>query len=197
MIGDQDRFHLSGDERYELAATAQSAERRNKPAALVVLAGLVFVVACGALGVGAASNAAAKKDVRQERRDLKKIEDLAIQHEQLSQRLDAGTGQSDLCDQIPDLLSRIERLAEQAGLTQAAGEAELRLPREESERVQNVRRRTQLYTVRDQSLENLMAWVTSVVDTVPCTRVYRLDIEPAGTTEWRVDVGFERYEQSG
>ena len=188
---------MTPDERYEVASAAQVAERSNRPAGLVMLAGAVFVVACAFMGVSAAGNARAEKELRRQERELDQIRELAVEHQKLTgQASEQAPGASDLCDRVSDLLTRIERIGERSGLEQAAGSDELALPREDTRTISGAVRRTMLYTVRDSSAENLLKFVRTVPDSVSCTRVYRFELSTFRGTKWELKVGFERWERA-
>ena len=73
---DRGRTPRSPDERDEIAAATSTAERSNRPAALVVLAGIVFVIACSALGVAATRQSRAEADVDRRLLEIDELRDL-------------------------------------------------------------------------------------------------------------------------
>ncbi|MEM7756165.1 MAG: hypothetical protein AAF297_11080 [Planctomycetota bacterium] len=177
---------LTPDERDELAAVAASAERTNRPAALVVLAGLVFVIACGVLGVSATRQASAAAEVDRRSAEIERMRGLVIE---LEANLDEGSGPS-----LPlagGMLTGIQAAARAAGI-----EADLAFNESSEEVERGIRLASVRYTLEHPSLEELMDWVDRVIDTVEGVTVGRVQIRPQERTkEWRFEIRFERYEQ--
>lgn len=190
MIGQRMRDRavvpLTPDERDELAAVAASAERTNRPAALVVLAGLVFVIACGVLGVSATRQASAAAEVDRRSAEIERMRGLVIE---LEANLDEGSGPS-----LPlagGMLTGIQAAARAAGI-----EADLAFNESSEEVERGIRLASVRYTLEHPSLEELMDWVDRVIDTVEGVTVGRVQIRPQERTkEWRFEIRFERYEQ--
>ncbi len=178
---------LSADERDELASAAGQAERANRPAALVVLAGFLFVVACGGLGLAATRQAAAEAEVERRQAELTTLRDLAVDLE-VVERLRA-TGPE--LPRSENLLSQIESLARAAGIEGDLGFRENResLPG-------GIVRKSVSYDIRHPTLAEPMDWVRRVTETISGMKVSRIAITPRANREWRFEVGFERYERA-
>lgn len=181
---------LSAEERDEVAAVASAAERSNRPVALVVLAGLVFVIACAVLGVSATRQAAASAEVDRREAELEEMRGLVIEYF-------ANEGSGDEIDDLPPtgqgILSRIEELARDAGI-----EGDLGLAGAGTDRVTDgvvLARGT--YSLRHDNLTEIMDWVGRVERSIQGVQVRRLSLRPQPrNSTWQFEIRFERYERA-
>lgn len=186
---DTERRTLSEDARYELAGAAAAAERRNRPTALLVAALLVLAIGAGALVSSLSARASAGRAMRLEQTREEQVVRLAAQFDSIErQRQDSGT---DTFAPIPDLLSRIETAARDAGLSDRPP-----IPGQRSERSEDLTRRDYTYTMRDASLDRLLRWVELSTQTVPGLQVSSIELRPEQRT-WQVTVTFSRWERQG
>ena len=181
---------LSADERDELATAAGSAERANRPAALVVLAGLIFVIACSVLGVAATRQASAASEVERRETEVERIRELIVELRTNEALQAAGP------DRLPvrgNFLTPIEEAARQAGI-----EGNIGLGRSTSDEVEpGIFRVTANYDFRHPRLAELLDWVRRVTENVEGAEVSRVSINPnRSRDEWDFEIRFQRYERS-
>lgn len=178
---------ISDDLRYELADAARVSAAANRPRSLLVLATLLFLIAGVALIVTLRQRdrAAEQYRVQSERKIL--VEGLAMQFAALDS-LDATN--ANLGNQpLPDILSRIERAAEDAGLEPPA------VPQPTRQIVQGAVKVTYRYRIQDGSLENLLDWVVGAQEAVPGLEVSSLDLTPRPRV-WELQVTYVRWERA-
>jgi len=176
------------EERDELATSALLGERRNRPVYLVVLAG---VLAAGALIALISSAIVSGRALKERSRQL----DMLGRTQQLAAELDAmraresTDGADDPYERNPDLLTRIEALAKQAGMAKPA------LPVEGSNGRGALHQVLLQYKqLRDDDVGRVISWITSVVREIPGVEVYKISIRPL-PTQWQIDVTFSRWER--
>ena len=180
-----------GDEgRFELAMAASAQEKRNRPVALpalalaVLAAGLVFAVwSLSARNAAIGERLKAQGDeaaVTQMARDWEEL---------LRQEKDApGLG---LGERMPNLLSRMETLAREAGLKATPAN-----PQASPDQRPGIVVTTYSYrAVKDTSLTALMEWVRRATE-IPGMEVTELKLK-AEPTDWSADVTFRRWERAG
>jgi hypothetical protein len=96
---------------------------------------------------------------------------------------------------IPDMLSRLQNAAREAGLDTLP-----EVPRTENESFQNARRVNYRYTardrsqVRDQSLEKMLTWISLATERIPGLYVRQISLKPQANA-WMMEVTFARYER--
>ncbi len=179
---------LSADDRYDLAAQAKAAERRNRPKHLLIAGGVILVIGLGLLVVAFGSRAAAAAVVARQQRDLEEIGRLAseiVAKRELDAAQDGGGDEG----RIPD--SRVRELATRAGMTSVPPFADVR-----SDASNNEVRRRYRYTVREETLEPMLEWVRLVLAEYRGAWVHEIEIKPAGRL-WSLEVVFARWEQAG
>ena len=186
---DQERRTLSEEVRFELAGAAAAAERRNRPTVLLVAALLVLAIGAGALVSSLSALGSAGRAMRLEQTREERVVRLAAQFEAVErQRQDSG---ADTFAPIPDLLSRIEAAARDAGLADRPP-----IPNQRSERSEDLTRRDYTYTMRDPSLDKILKWVDLSTQAVPGTQVSSIELRPE-QRNWQVTVTFSRWERQG
>lgn len=183
----QARF--SKDDRYELASRAESQMRRNHPSHLVVLGVMALVASLIVLALAWRTDAQEHKKLRNRVFQLESIKGELATIERLEQQAATTTRNAEF-DPIPNMRSRLETIAASVGLDSLQGV----LPKTSSNNLSNAVKNNYTYTVRDQSLENILAWVQSSVDQVPGLQVSSIDIKPTNTT-WTVQITLYRYER--
>lgn len=181
---------ISEDARLELAMAAASRERWSRPRGLVVLAGLVLVGALVAAGSGLMSRASARSTAEARARDRVRVEQLLAELQKLDEQR-ALQGNEQAGQRIPDILSRVERLATEGGIKE-----KLQAPREGTERRPsgNVELTYTYDNVRDANLGAILEWMSLVVSRVPGTEVTSVKLN-ADQTQWTARVVFRRVER--
>ena len=185
---------LSDDDRYEIAARADAGERSNRPTHLVFFGGLVLGVALLAAAIAWRADGAAANDLRRKSNELATIKERSQTLADLVQRqVEAPT--NDEYAPIPDMLSRLQNAAREAGL-----ETLPEVPRTENESFQNARRVNYRYSsrdrsqVRDPSLEKMLSWVSIATERIPGLYVRQISLKPQANS-WLMEVTFSRYER--
>lgn len=190
MPRDAERRTLSEDARFELAGSAAAAERRNRPTAILIAALLALAVGVGVLASSLGARASAGRALRLEQTREEQVVRLAAQFEAVDrQRQNTG---ADAFAPIPDVLSRIEAAARDAGLTDRPP-----IPNQRSERSEDLTRRDYAYSaMRDASLDKLLKWVELSTQSVPGLHVTAIELRPEQRA-WQVIVTFSRWERQG
>ncbi|MEL6740887.1 MAG: hypothetical protein AAFP26_09565 [Planctomycetota bacterium] len=179
---------MSDDDREDLAAIADAASRRNRPLWMVVGGALLLAIALIWLMLAVRSVGASERGARAAERRLEGVRQLAAEFEAL-QAVATSVGPSERGRPIPDLLSRIEAIAERSGM--AATPA---VPQRTNDAVPGGRRVRLRYNVNDPSLEAVLAWVDAASSEVPGLYPYSISITPGGQ-RWTMTVVFARFER--
>lgn len=193
-MNDRPTARLTEDDRYELAARAEAGSRANRPTHLVTLGLVVLCVSLCAAVLGWSADARAAGDLGKRSRELALIKDRAGRLADLNAQA-ATAGAEDLNRPIPDMLSRLQSLAREAGLTVLP-----EVPRTETESFTDARRVNYRYSVRDRSqlrdpsLEKMLAWVSLVVERIPGMHVRQIALTPAANA-WTMEITFARFER--
>jgi hypothetical protein len=171
-----------------MAASAQ--EKRNRPVALPLMAAVVLVASL----IFAVYSLSARNEAMRARAkgmsDEVAVKQMAEEWDALlRQERDApGLG---LGDKMPNLLSRMENLAREAGLKATPAN-----PRTSPDSRPGIVVTTYSYAaVKDASLVALMEWVRKATE-IPGMEVTELKLK-AEPTDWTVDVTFRRWERAG
>lgn len=179
---------LSEDDRYQLASRADAGARSNRPSHLIAIAGLVLVVTLAVALFAWRSDAAAGRRMRSRTSELITLRDRAERLSTLQAQL-AGSPAEDRNRPIPDLLSRMGSLATEAGLATVPAP-----PRTANDAFPDARRINYSYTVRDESIENLIGWVELATQRIPGLHARRVMLKPQPNA-WTLDVTFARFER--
>jgi len=180
---------IGADDRYELAARASARERASRPTHLIALSLVLFMIATVALALGWRANTGAVASLSESRTRSSEVERLLSRIADLQAAEAQQTG-DDPFRPIPDLLTRLTRIAEEVGL-----ENPLALPENTSPRVFGSSRRLAYpYTIRDSSLERVLEWIERSMDRIPGLRVRELTLTP-NRRNWVVQVTLSRYER--
>lgn len=181
---------VSEDARLELAMAASARERGSRPLGLVVLAGLVLAGCIGLAAWGLVSRASARAAAERRGLERVRVEQLMNEIQSLEQQR-AASGVDSVGQRIPDMLSRVERLAQEAGLKD-----KLAAPREGTERKPsgNVELKYTYDNVKDASLPAILEWVSLVPGRIPGTDVWEVKLD-ADPNQWTARVVFRRVEK--
>lgn len=187
-LGTRDGRALSADDRYELATAAQSAERRNRPRHLVIVALAVLVVGLAMLLAGVVKRGAAASSTARQQAQLERIGALAseiIARRELEAERSEGGGEGQIRD------SRVRELAVRAGMSAEPPLANVRADPDAN----GVRRRYR-YTVRDDALAPMLEWVRLILTEYRGAWVHEITIKPVAR-QWSLEVVIARWEQTG
>jgi hypothetical protein len=184
------RRRLSEESRFELTLAAAAKERRNRPVAALVLAGLVLagaaVFAMYAVGV----RAGARSELRRALADQAESEVRAAEWVRMSQGGDQTPrvgGRSEF---------RVSRMEELATRAEMKNRPNAPASPEDKSRPGIVLHRHVYTGVQDPSLAALVEWVRLATEEIAGLEVESLKVrpEPVG---WRMDVTFRRWERAG
>ena len=186
--GEQRR--LTPDDRYDLATSGDAASRRNRPSHLVVIAGMVFIVACAVMGFASCEASRASDDLR---RRVAERDSIARMLAELSAIERAADPEAEaVYEPYPGFRSKMEEIAEEVGLTD-----ELEFPRQNRPQsgIPGVSQVTFDYQVEEASLVPLLAFATTATDQIPGTRIASIKLRPR-PNNWQMDIRFERWERT-
>ncbi len=180
---------LSPDDRYELASRSLMQERRSRPIHLVAMGIIVLVVSLVALAFAWQHDRSANKTLRSNQVASINADRMITQINELKNTQDQSTD-DDVFAQIPDILTRLSRIASQVGL-----ENDLALPKSTTPRTEgSTRLLTYPYTVRDSSLERILDWIQTSQEQIPGLQIREITIN-LNTASWIVKVTLMRYER--
>ena len=185
---------LSEDDRFELAQRAMTASRRARPTLPLVLGGLALLISVGVLLYVSMNRAGAIEDLGRQQRRLDRVVALEQSFAAIETRRQQGA--SGVQDPVPDLLSRLERAAEDAGLEKPS------LPRDVSDEQQGVIDRRLQYTFRNVEIDRLLDWIEFATQRVRGLEVndIKMIVTPSsseeGDTSWVVTVPLARWERA-
>lgn len=180
---------LTEDDRYTIAARAEAGARANRPTHLVAIGMLAVIVALTFTAFAWRADASAAKRLNSAASELTLIRDRSERLTALQAQLATATDE-DVNRPIPDLLSRLENLAREAGLDSVPA-----VPRQVNEPTTDARRVNYIYTnVRSDSIERLVRWSTLTTERIPGMHVRRFAVRPQANA-WALDITFARYER--
>lgn len=181
------------DRRFELAVRASRQERANRPTLLLVLAGVVLAGSLVYLAWAALASLRAERALAAEIRNTDNVLRMTAELKALEQ---AGKerGRSGVGDPIPDIFSRIQAAARDAGMA-----TELRAPRQTSDPRPGmagvVGKRFEYANVQEESLESILIWIDRATRAVPGLEVHTIALKPEPRA-WTVRVVFRRWERT-
>jgi hypothetical protein len=187
---------LPDEARFELAAAAGAAERRNRPAWLVwggvLLLGVVLLLAV----IGLTSRAAAMRELRRAQEDQVAVEQLVAQHRALS---DAERQNPNRDVGVPrdDLLSTLENLAVRAGFKTAPRSS---TPRDDRRQGLNLKT-ISYFQVKEPSVKAILEWLRLATQE-PSARIAGLEVESLSLRPvddrkaWQMNLTLRRWERA-
>jgi len=182
---------LSEDQRFELSAIAARDERRNRPAHLLLLATICFVLALLAMIWAALSRASALKTLGDQRFMASQIQQTCGEIVALREH---AAKQGDKINQpISQIRSRLQAIAAESGV-----KGKVQIPRDEGEERRGPSKRIKFRfdNVQDENLGALLAWLDNAVKELPGVEVYSVSIRPQANV-WNLSVTFARWERAG
>jgi len=182
---------LSQDARFELAMGAAGRARRNRPTALLIAAAAAMGVS-GVLALwGFSTRQAEMRAFSREQADAVEVERLTAEWARLD-RLEKEGADANAGRPITDLYTRLERLAERAGIKET-----IKTPHPNpSTRGAGTLTEYAYQDVKDPSLGALMEWMRLATGEVPGLELYSVVLRPEPTT-WNLSVTFRRWEKTG
>lgn len=184
----------AADARFELASAAMRRERANRPTTWLVAAALVLVAVLIYLAVAFYKSVNAEKALAREitttRDVLRMTSEIHALAATATERGRAGIGEP-----IPDLFSRLQAAARDAGMS-----TDLGAPRTSNDRpsgMPNVNgKRYEYANVHEESLESVLTWIERSTRSVPGLELHTLALKPEPRS-WQVRVVFRRWERTG
>ena len=193
----------SPDAKFDLARAAFTNERRNRPRQLVIVSVMVLGVSCLWAFTGFQSARAAAGKLRVEHETLLKValltEEIARYRDQESAR-----GGEDQFEPIPDLSSKLEKMAVDAGMQKPTRPAN---PTSTDVKNSNQLTRTTIAygfgrgnrtSIPTQPLGPMLRWIVQAQDEIEGLKVERLTIKrprSAAKEGWDLQVSFARLER--
>jgi hypothetical protein len=178
------------DERFAIASVASASERENRPRHLVLLAAVVFAASLVYLSVQASERSTAKRQLKGRIAEVDRVEGMATEIKRLDEQIAANAAGSGVGVPMPDVLSRLEGFATEAGLKDPLSHR-----RGPGRNEGGATLYTYPYEVRDPSLESVMTWLQKSVEGIPGLEVQSVRIRPEPTA-WSVQVTLSRWERS-
>lgn len=178
------------DERFAIASAASASERENRPRHLVLLAAVAFAASLVYLSVQASERATAKRQLKSRVAEVERVEGMAAEIQRLDEQIAANAVGSGVGVPMPDVLSRLEGFATEAGLKDPLSHR-----RGPGRPEGGATLYTYPYEVRDPSLEAVMTWLQKSVEGIPGLEVQSVRIRPEPTA-WSVQVTLSRWERS-
>lgn len=184
-----DTQRLNDDDRYSLAARAESGARANRPTHLVAIAGLALLLCLTVAAFAWRADASAARMLRRESFTLDSIRVRSDRLAELKADL-AAAPTDDRYRPVPDILSRMSNLATEAGMT-----GTIPVPTARTQPFQESRRLTYQYlNLRVDSLESVVRWVNLCTERIPGLHPAGIKITPQANA-WQVDILFARFER--
>jgi hypothetical protein len=185
---------LDEQSRFEMAQNAMATERRNRPTQLLWLCVALLAVTAVAAALGLGSRASAAARLRAEAKRGADVEQLISEFKALQER-DSNPSRGNLIgDPEPRLASRMQRLAQGAGMTTVVeAPTEGRQPRV----VSGAKGMEYTYLgLREERLLPLLQWVETATKDIPALQVEKISLT-RDATAWKMDVTFQRWERIG
>lgn len=187
------RATLLEETRLGAAAAAARAERRNRPRHLLLLAAALLVFSAALLAWGLFGRARAARAFTNEQTRAQQIVTLTDELRQLQAQADAsGSGFSE-GESIHNRLSRFQELGAQAGLKNPPSVPQAKTADRAS--VGGVIQRRLTYSVRDESLQNLLAWMRTAIEDIHGLEIQSVRLTPEAN-QWLLNVVFSRSERA-
>jgi hypothetical protein len=195
MNSNEGRGRLSDDARFELSLAATAHERRNRPRGILIASIGALVLMTIFAGYGVKARGEARAELRRTLTDQVMVERLADEWTALDQReRDPVSGR--LNRPIPNLLTRMEELAVQAGIEKP------RQPRVTPPEQRGAIRVTQYQygdntnPITHPSLSALLEWLRLAQGEELGMEVIGLNLRP-DANNWKMTVTFRRWEREG
>lgn len=177
------------DLKFELGAAAARQQKQNRPAQLIAIAGVVFIVALILMIWSVVGRLGAESKLARQESQAKETITLAARLAQLQDAATQSEGAGKF-DTITDIRSRLKTAASSSGL-----KAELPLPKPRT--VNNPRSNAQQqrleYEVKDESLDAIIRWIEKSQAEIPGLEVFALNLRPEANA-WNCKVTFSRWE---
>jgi hypothetical protein len=190
------RSRLSEDTRLELSFAAMAHERRNRPLSVLIVAVAALLLMAMFAGFGIRSRGAARAELRRTMTDQALVERYAEELaalERMERDPSSGRGGG---RPIPNLLTRMEELAVQAGLEKPRPP---RVPAPEQRgaiRITHYHYGDNTNPITHTSLSSLLDWLRLAQSEELGMEVTGLNLRPDGNN-WRMTVSFRRWEREG
>jgi len=184
-----DLRRLTDDERYEQAMAAAASERRNRPTHLLLVPLGLFCIAGFVLAYAIYAHETTRTSIEQRRAQYNRLVAGVADLHDLETRAGSDSG-VDTYGPIPDMLSRMEGTARDAGLEKP------NVPTVRTDRTQGAVRQRYVYSniVHDR-LDELLEWIRLSQERVPGLFVHSISLKPVAGRGWSMDITFARWER--
>lgn len=174
-----------------LRPLAMSAERANRPTAIVAFSGLLLAAAVGFLLWSANGVGAAERRLERAQSEATEVRRIAAE---ITRLRDTGA-QDDTPDaryqRAPNLLSTLSSSADASGMT---ARPRITPQRSDEQRGGALVRQNVVASVNGQEIEAVLRWIESAVRQVDGMYVSQYKATPNRATGWNIDVRFSRWE---
>lgn len=179
---------LGEDDRDMIARYASTAERRNRPAHLCVIAGGALLITFVALAFGVTRYREASNRAQRERANLVTLQDIGAQIDALKAR---QSQTENPLQPLTGLQTKLETSAVELGIAKPG------LPRETRDRstVPKTQRMKLAYQVHHATPGPVFSWMERALRETPGLEVFELKVSPR-TNDWQFDVTFARWEST-
>jgi hypothetical protein len=172
-----------------LAASAARAQRRNRPAWLVLLGVIVLLSGAAFAWSGWSAHGEQRARARRAKAEADRVLAAAAKLKAMDDAEASGDGPRVV--ETGNVLSRIEAAGSRVGLSKPVGVGTRNVTARRELKLNQVRIS---YNVKDESLGALLAWAEEAVRDVPGLEVYSLNVRPEAS-EWSVNIVFSRWER--
>ncbi|MEO0482537.1 MAG: hypothetical protein AAF138_02855 [Planctomycetota bacterium] len=181
---------MDEDERYALAARAQSAEQSNRPRWMVIGAVVLLIVAGVYALTAQASRAGAERDRRNAASQLRAVRAELAKIETLRNTPIDANAPVPIGERLPNLLSGLASAARRSGIG-----AELPVPAERDHATFGslVGKRYD-YTIFDPDVGALLRFLAAAVEETPALLIHSVSLRPQND-RWQMIVSFLRWER--
>jgi len=180
------------DRRLELAAAASRTQRANQPRHLVLLAAACLAGALLYLLISWQAYSTAQTRLAAQQRLAGDVRDSAARLKALQAAAASGQANAGF-DPSDTILSRLQRIGQDAGLKNAVGVPAGGKPIRPAGST-NAARTTWTYTLKDPSAGALLEFARRAADAIPGLEVYGLRLRPEAQG-WELQVTFARWER--
>ncbi|MCC6677959.1 MAG: hypothetical protein IT436_12515 [Phycisphaerales bacterium] len=181
------------ESRLSAAAAAARAERRNRPRHLLLLSLALLVISAALLGWALLSRARAAAAFKAEQDRAQQIVTKTDQLRLLQAEADSVGAAPREGESIHNRLSRFQELGAQAGLKNPPSVPQSKTA--DRTAVGGFVQRRLTYVVRDESLDNLLAWMRSAIEDIHGLEIQSVRVIPEAN-QWSLNVTFSRSERA-
>lgn len=186
---------MSEDARMIAAASAARTERQNQPRHLIILALVMLVIAAATLLNAMNASAAADRSLAFQKTKASRVASKLGELEALRQRQSSAESSTKLNESSSQIMAKITGAGATVGIKEPVRPPSITTPKAND---QGSRQLKLPFTVSDESLPTLLAWVDRCLAEVSGLEVYSISVAPEppqNPTRWKLSVTFSRWEK--